>query len=88
MEEHKREFEERKAVEEEHNDEEVPRVETITVPYTETRTRSEKQAPKPPDKNEMVEQPARNQRAVNKKDVPPGPGEYTLPSDVSGNNNR
>eukprot|EP01022_Parablepharisma_sp_SALTPOND_P004840 TRINITY_DN121097_c0_g1_i1.p1 TRINITY_DN121097_c0_g1~~TRINITY_DN121097_c0_g1_i1.p1 ORF type:complete len:544 (+),score=34.02 TRINITY_DN121097_c0_g1_i1:1336-2967(+) len=81
-EEQKRLYQERINQQEEYQ-EDSPKVEPITVQITETRTRSERVEPKleADKKASKVKEKTANTKA-DRKNLPPGPGQYTLPSDV------
>lgn len=79
----KRKFNRKEVNEDEEYQEESPKMEQITLQITETKTRSEKVEIKV-DPEKITTQAGRNLGLkVDRKTVPPGPGQYTLPSDVN-----
>ncbi len=81
-EERKQQLLQKQKQEEDNSEDEAVKPEPITLQITETRTRSEKvDNNKPePEKDSKVEK--KEKAFVDKYNVPPGPGQYTLPTSV------
>jgi len=78
-----RKNQERKVESDQESEEEVQKAEPITLLITETRTRSDKVEVKQVQEKAKDSSEKKQQTYVDRKNVPPGPGQYLLPSDVS-----